>query len=60
VESALADFYEETAKAAQIRTVARERAEKLLATAEEAAAAPEEAEHDRQFGSGHPVVLLFR
>ncbi len=42
VESALADFYEETAHAEHIRAVAMDRAQKLLADAEAAAAAPEE------------------
>lgn len=42
VESALADFYEETARAEHIRATAKLRADKLLADAETAAAAPEE------------------
>jgi hypothetical protein len=41
VESALADYYEQTGRAEQLRANARARAEKVLADAETAAAEPE-------------------
>lgn len=41
MESALTDYYEQTARAEQLRTNARARTEKILADAEAAAAEPE-------------------